>query len=314
MTKPSLNSVFELTRQENDELLARIDALLALKKNISEPEKAELKALYGEISNRQEFILVEPGDTHAYLHGELFDRVHPLDLGTRLGAQDQSKQTYALAVKAGDARYRSTAVVYTFWSADKILPGKINDVLGAPPRPLDAQVRYVVPYSVSSIFPGAGGQLLDRLHGHVYSRDDAPRLTTLSPLRDEKTGLKDWMESHGISAEPRYSDRDLRYFALSYLFSKADSVQQFHQNRGARIEAIHTGNSASASDMERALGVMTSYYYPPDLQKIARYKDQFQSAVLPPPCSRAIRAEAEALGLVRPPEPAPDAEGAEHRF
>ena len=234
-------------------------------------ESEQFKVLVTLILSQAELTLISPDAKDADIHrqlvsGEKKDKVHPLttdeELSTkRLGNENASKRSYALVVPGENGQRIVLAVVYTYWSNGTALPGKANEILAEPSRPLTQPADTVTFYSISSFLPKAGEALIKKIHAAL--RNTAITMTTLSPLRS----LAAWKKQKPAT------DAELKAEALRYLLENQDSVQKFHLGNGAYIGDIKlNANTADSADGKQGLGVMVNYVYSKDPEQLARHQ------------------------------------------
>ncbi len=239
----------------------------------------------------QKFIVLSTDPEYAGIHDRLFDAVHkpkdPSDLMGRLGDYGTNKVAMAMAIQDEEGDWFPTAVVYTYWSDKPDLPTHIRPILQEPITELEGDPKVIVPYTISSNFPKAGGDLITQMHGHIYGELglDKAVLATLSPMRAGRRGFATWMQEQDIKI-----DGDVKTMlphAFDYLmpiqmigdggYTTNDAVQSFHMaGKGAMLGAIRQGNEDSPRDMELAHGFMANYVYLPSSELMEMNKQRFR--------------------------------------
>lgn len=255
---------------------------------LSATEKQKQKDAIKHVYEHAKLTLVSPDSkAHKSIRQKLVsaegrDKVHPLEtmdelVNTRLGTENDSKRTYALTLDLPGCDPVVLAVIYTHWSVqghdafevnEAALPGNVADILAEETSVLDEQADTGIFYSISSFFPGAGGQLIKALRTHLGGDMDQkseqvkqPVLSTLSPMR----GFAKWMaaQDKDVPAVPDLRAAFLEAAANEYLEENIDAVQGFHMGNGAYIGKINLdANEAGTKDAEQGLGVMINYVYP----------------------------------------------------
>lgn len=244
--------------------------------------------VYQPLELSPSIVLVRPDIRHAHIHQQLIsaeksDKVHPIAgldelLTRRLGDERSNKRCFAL-MNGEEVQ----AAIYTYWSAPedaesewRKLPGKVNEILQEPSRPLDGIPGVVTFYSISSFTNGGGKNLIGELHRAFTKQANPPILTTLSPLRS----LRAWIEQTGREIEE--SVDAMVEAAAAYLAEKIDGVQKFHQGNGAYIGAIQTfANAAGTADDVDGLGVMVNYRYPRSVDALEANRQDYRSGSVP---------------------------------
>lgn len=313
-TKSGADSVAENTPGGALSLREAVDAYERLSglEVLNDTEGPELAEARRRIGKAQEFVEVTQAEEFQGIHRRLFDAVHPSErqeqLVARLGGMGSNKRVFAMAVQTGDGEWFPTAVVYTYWSDRPEPHGNIRRILDEPVRKLRSVPKRIVPYTISSNFPGAGRDLIFGLHNYVYNRlglAGKAMIATLSPLRtgvpgnEKAKGFATWLNRQ-VSVNP--DDREeLERSLWTYLtpdsegikkFRALDPVQYFHMGyNGAVLAGIFPDNRDSPPDADLAYGMMVSYFYPPDMkvlkENIQRFRHNGLLAVTPELAARA---------------------------
>lgn len=291
---------FEDAAMDMVSVLEEFDALWARRKDLAPSDKERLSRLVKLIYQNRKLVLVTPDDKDADIHKQLVstekqDKVHPMGgleelKKYRLGYEGDSKQTYALIVPDGKGSQRVLAVVYTHWSVQPktdgvvgydALPGNVHDILTSASRPMDMgkEPNAVTFYSISSFMPQAGWQLVEDLYNKINNETDRNvAIATLSPLRT----FKEWLDQEDIDTDSgSLTDEFTKAAALRYLETNQDPVQKFHMSNGAIIGDIKLqANVAGSVDAKDGMGVMVSYLYCRDKQKLERNKERYAKGVI----------------------------------
>lgn len=259
---------------EFQEIKARLEAYKEAKQTGAavDADKARFGELIGEINNRASFTRITSHD-HPALHAQLLanEKVHACDmeelLTRRLGDEKTDKACFSVVldmpgepvVLAGIFTYFLHTVGADGRYVHRGLPGFVDQVKRGHPEPI-ADDDTAVFYTISSAFPGAGVELVQRVYETLHRNFV---LTTLSPVRDFTKGKdrETWLKRPAEEVQ-----RDV----LAYLLENKDPVLQFHLANGAYIGDINI-NPDSEKDW-----ITINYVYPVRPGRLATDKKLYQ--------------------------------------
>jgi hypothetical protein len=214
------------------------------------PEALEAKKLSGyqakKVLEHRRLIHIQPTTWESHLHRQILkhEKVHPLKnqrnlVLTRFGMEGMNKDCQAIIVDSRRGRF-ILANIFRFHVAVpevkglidvRMLPGNVDDVKASPITQLQGDENVTMFYSISSVLPGAGRQLIFDL-----PKDDKLKVT-LSPVRG-------FTSKHDRSSLLLKSDDEIRLGVLKYLQNKNDGVRNFHVGNGAYLAWIHINRDA----------------------------------------------------------------------
>ncbi|MBN8520868.1 MAG: malonyl-CoA decarboxylase family protein [Alphaproteobacteria bacterium] len=261
----SAESKLHRTRiQENTNYLDIYNKLHNLKKILNDPRQIELteesiKEASTLLCERATLQRITP-DSHPALIRQLHDNeaVHKCGrdelVSHRLGHEKTDKACFALVMEtkvepvilAGIFTYFDQTLDAEKGLRHKGLAGFVDHVKKQEPKSMTEAHDTAVFYTITSVFPGAGATLVQRVYQELHARFV---LTTLSPIRSF-TKDQDRTTLLGLDRSK------LQAQVLSYLLENKDPVMKFHLGNGAYIGDIKI-NPDSAQDW-----ITINYVYP----------------------------------------------------
>lgn len=264
---------------ENTQLANDYARLEAIKKATDDKARiaeidAELKKTSTLLCTRATLQRITP-DSHPALIRQLHENeaVHKCGrdelVSHRLGHEKTDKACFALVIEtkgepvilAGIFTYFDQTLDAERGMRHKGLAGFVDHVKKQEPKAMTASHDTAVFYTITSVFPGAGATLVQRVYQELHARFV---LTTLSPIRGF-TKDKDRVAMIGLGRA------NLQTQVLSHLLDNKDPVMKFHLGNGAYIGDIKI-NPDSAQDW-----ITINYVYPVKPERLSLNRTLYKS-------------------------------------
>jgi len=174
----------------------------------------------------------------------------------RLGLEGMDKDSQALVVETENGlkllsqifRYHASVPVKDGMIDVRDIPGNVVEIKSNDCRQVDAKVSLTGYWTITSIWPKAGEELISRLPTNNFE-------TTISPVR----GFTKFREDINRDEILAMSDDEIRHDVLQYLMSKNDDgAFNFHMKNGASIGWIQINRDVPPSSDE---WITVNYFY-----------------------------------------------------
>jgi hypothetical protein len=264
---------------ENTQLANDYARLEVLKKKATNKTRiaeldSELKKISTLLCTRATLQRITP-DSHPALIRQLHDNeaVHKCGrdelVSHRLGHEKTDKACFALVIETkGEPVILAGIFTYFDQTLDaekglrhKGLAGFVDHVKKQEPKAMTEAHDTAVFYTITSVFPGAGANLVQRVYQELRDRFV---LTTLSPIRS-------FTKDQDRTALLGVDRAKLQTQVLSYLLDNKDPVMKFHLGNGAYIGDIKI-NPESAQDW-----ITINYVYPVKPERLSLNRTLYKS-------------------------------------